>query len=83
MIHPYNNANASRWSHDEFRVRLDLPGHSQPFGYCDGTAEDEQELRSLTEMEGISELRIDKKVLKSGRQIWTVGEPPEPESDTW
>jgi len=46
-------------------------------GYCDGTEEDEAELRAMAESEEVDDLPIHKKYLKTGREIWTVGNPPE------
>ena len=42
-------------------------------GYCDGTDEDEEELRSIAESEDVDDLPITKKILKTGREVWTVG----------
>lgn len=81
MIRPHNNETATGWSHGDFAVQLVRNGQSQPMGYCDGTEEDEQELREIAESEGADELRIEKKQLKSGRQIWTLGDPPAAEYD--
>ena len=83
MIHPYTNQNMTRWSRGEFQVQLDLAGHSQPMGYCDGTDEDEAELRAQAEEEGVDDLKIVKKQLKSGRQIWILGEIPTQQGEDW
>ncbi len=83
MIHPYNNANLNRWARNEFQVQLDLPGHSEPMGYCDGTEEDENEIRTQAEDEGVEDLKITKKQLKSGRQIWTLGELVQGDTEEW
>ncbi len=57
---------------------------SRPIGYCDGTAADEEEILQLAEAEG-AEVRIEKKRLKTGREIWTVHTtselPPEDDFD--
>ena len=81
MIHPYDNASQTRWDRGEFKVQLNLPNNSRPMGFCDGSPEDEAELRSIAESEGADDVTIDKKHLKSGREIWTLGVPavPEPE----
>jgi hypothetical protein len=42
-----------------------------PIGFCDGEPEDEAEIHEKAMREG-SEVEIDKKVLKTGREIWTV-----------
>ena len=77
MIRMYDTATMNQWNRGELRVRLDLPGRRLPMGYCDGTDEDEAELRAMAEDEGVEHLRIDKKLLKTGREIWTLGDPPE------
>jgi len=76
MIHPFNNETSTRWGRGEFRVQLERAGYSRPMGYCDGTDEDENELRELAETEGVDDLPIKKKPLKSGREIWILGEVP-------
>jgi hypothetical protein len=40
-------------------------------GFCDGTPEDLAELRAIAEAES-TQVEIDVKVLKSGREIWTL-----------
>jgi hypothetical protein len=40
-------------------------------GYCDGTPADVAELKALAEAEG-SAVVIEVKVLKTGREIWTL-----------
>jgi hypothetical protein len=72
MIHPYSNATQTRWDHGEFKVQLKQFGNTRPMGFCDGSKADVTELRELAESEGADEMRIEKKVLKSGREIWTL-----------
>lgn len=72
MIHPHSNATQTRWDRGEFRVRLDAPNRSQPIGFCDGTPEDLAELTERAEAEGALGMRIEKKILKTGREIWTL-----------
>jgi hypothetical protein len=72
MIYPHNNANQTRWNRGEFKVQLNLPNNTRPMGFCDGSAEDVAELQALAESEGADEMRIDKKILKTGREIWTL-----------
>lgn len=76
MIHRYSLDTLNRWQRGEFKVQLDAPGREKPIGYCDGTAEDEAEIRAMAEDEGVDDLPIRKKFLKTGREIWTVGHPP-------
>ena len=71
MIHPYDNASQTRWDRGDFKVRLDLPGSTRPMGFCDGTPEDVAELHAMAEAESAS-VRIETKVLKTGREIWTL-----------
>lgn len=73
MITPYDNASQSRWDHGEFRVQLLLPGTTRPMGFCEGSPEDMAELLSIAESEDAGEVQIQKKALKSGREIWTLG----------
>ena len=44
-------------------------------GFCDGTPEDVAELLAIAEAEGADDVRIHKKLLKTGREIWTLGGP--------
>ena len=72
MIHPYSNATQTRWDHGDFKVQLNHFGNTRPMGFCEGSAADVTELRELAESEGADEMRIEKKALKSGREIWTL-----------
>lgn len=73
MIYPYDNAAQTRWDHGDFKVQLNLASSSRPFGFCDGTEQDLAELRERSEAEGADAMEIQKKLLKSGREIWTLG----------
>jgi hypothetical protein len=73
MIHPYDNASQTRWDHGEFKVQLNAATSTRPIGFCDGTDADLAELRERSEAEGADEVRIHKKLLKTGREIWTLG----------
>jgi hypothetical protein len=72
MIHPYDNAAQTRWNHGEFKVQLNAADSTRPIGFCDGSAADIAELQARAEAEGAT-MNIQKKLLKSGREIWTVG----------
>jgi hypothetical protein len=72
MIHPYGNEVQSRWDRGEFKVQLNVANNTRPMGFCDGTDEDLAELEAIAEEEGADEYRIERKVLKSGREIWTL-----------
>ncbi len=76
MIHKYSPENERRWNRGEHQVQLNIPGQTRPMGYCDGTQEDEDELREIAESEDVEDLPIDKRFLKTGRQVWTIGHPP-------
>jgi hypothetical protein len=73
MIHPYSNETQTRWDRGEFKVQLNQLNNSRPIGFCDGSEADLAELQEMAESEGSDEMRIDKKILKSGREIWTLG----------
>jgi hypothetical protein len=73
MIKPYSNETQTRWDRGELQVQLVQPNNSRPLGFCDGTAADMAELRAIAEAEGAEEFVVHKKVLKTGREIWTLG----------
>lgn len=75
MIHFYSNETQTRWDKGEFKVQLLVQGNSRPMGFCDGTQEDIDELSAIAEAEGADEAQINKKRLKTGREIWTLGAP--------
>lgn len=72
MIHPHSNETQTRWDRGDFKVQLCLPNNPRPMGFCDGSEADMAELREIAESEGSDSFRIDKKVLKTGREIWTL-----------
>lgn len=67
----HSNESQTRWDRGDFKVMLESPSSSQPMGFCDGTAADENEILEMAENEG-AEVVIDKKQLKSGREVWTI-----------
>jgi hypothetical protein len=73
MIHPYDNGTQTQWDHGELKVQLMSPNNTRPMGFCDGSEADIAELRALSEAEGAEEMSIHKRVLKTGREIWTLG----------
>ena len=73
MIYPYDNGTQTRWDRGEFQVQLLLAGQTRPFGFCDGTESDLAELRTRAESEGADDVRIERKPLKTGREVWTLG----------
>ncbi len=83
MIHPDNNKNLARWDRGELKVKVLVPTSDRPVAYCDGTEEDEAEFRAIAESEGAELPKIQRKVLKTGREIWTIGEAPTEREETW
>ncbi len=73
MIHRYSNATQTRWNRGQFKVRIDVPHSSRPIGFCDGSDEDIAELMTIAETEGAEDVQIHRKLLKTGREIWTLG----------
>ncbi len=71
-IYEHNNQNESLWSKGKYQVMIKTPRSDRPFGYCDGTTEDENTLIATAEREGLDQVRISRKHLKTGREIWTV-----------
>ena len=72
MIYPHSNETQTRWDRGGYRVQLNVPNRPQPIGFCDGTDADASELRASAEEEGAEGFRIERKQLKSGREIWTL-----------
>ena len=72
MIYPYSNATQTKWDRGAYKVQLNVPNNARPMGFCDGSEADLEELRSMSEAEGADALRIERKLLKSGREIWTL-----------
>ena len=70
-IHPYDNESQTQWDRGGFPVMIQSAQSSRPIGFCDGTAADEAEIRQTAADEG-AEVEIDRKVLKTGREIWTI-----------
>ena len=73
MIYPYDNSSQTRWDRGEFKVQLNKPNNPRPVGFCDGSDADLAELINIAESEGADDVTIEKKPLKSGREIWTLG----------
>jgi len=70
MIHPASNATDTKWGRGQLNVKI-VTAAGITYGYCDGDAEDERVLTEYAEMEGV-QLEIQRKALKSGREIWTL-----------
>ncbi|MBA2662387.1 MAG: hypothetical protein H0U74_08850 [Bradymonadaceae bacterium] len=67
----HSNESQTRWDRGDFQVLIESPTSSQPIGFCDGSLADENEILAMAMREG-AEVEIDKKLLKTGRQKWTV-----------
>lgn len=67
----HSNESQTKWDHGEFQVMIESPTSRRPIGFCDGGEKAEQEIHEMAMREG-AEVEIDKKVLKTGREIWTV-----------
>lgn len=72
MIYEHSNETQTKWDRGEFQVQLNLPNNPRPMGFCDGTEADIAELQSIAESEGAGQMRIERKRLKTGREIWTL-----------
>lgn len=72
MVHPYSLEMLARWNKGELKVQINVPGSDRPIAYCDGTEEDEAALRAIAEDEGTELPTIHRRVLKTGREIWTI-----------
>ena len=72
MIYPHSNETQTRWDRGDYQVQLLLPNNPRPMGFCDGSEADISELQMMAESEGAGSLRVEKKLLKTGRQIWTL-----------
>jgi hypothetical protein len=81
MIHPYNNITLNQWTRGELQVQVLVPTSDRPIAYCDGTEADILALRQIAESEGTELPTIHRKRLKTGREIWTIGEPPPPSEE--
>jgi hypothetical protein len=73
MIHPYDSSTQKRWDRGELKVQLNQPDNPRPIGYCDGSPDDVKELLAIAEAEGVYDAKINRKILKTGREIWTLG----------
>lgn len=73
MIYRHDNATQTRWDRGELKVQLCQPNNPNPIGFCDGTDEDLRELVAIAESEGVDDVEIQKKFLKNGCEIWTLG----------
>lgn len=76
MIHKYSPKSLNQWTRGELKVQIMVPGLDRPIAYCDGTAEDEAALADIAEAEGAELPEIHRRVLKTGREIWTMGQAP-------
>lgn len=75
MIHKFSVKTMHRWSRGAFQVQVMMVGSDRPVAYCDGTDEDLAELLSLAREEGVELGEVHKRTLRTGREIWTMGDP--------
>lgn len=76
MIHKFSVQTMHRWGQGKFKVQVVVAGSDRPVAFCDGSDADVEELKSIAQNEGTELATIHKRVLKTGREIWTIGEPP-------
>ncbi len=76
MIQKYSQKTLLLWSRGELKVEIRTPMSDRPVAYCDGTDEDLAELAHIAEEEGAEAPEVHRRILKTGREIWTVGSPP-------
>jgi hypothetical protein len=73
MIIKHSNESQTRWDRGELKVQLVVAGSDRPWGFCDGSDADLAELREIAESEGAEGFAIERKRLKTGREVWTLG----------
>lgn len=71
-IYPQNNDNDTKWGRGGFGAMIKSMSSDKPLAYCDGSDSDEQELLKQAEDEGLGGAEIQRKSLKTGREVWTV-----------
>jgi hypothetical protein len=72
-IHPYNPKTDTEWGKGVYKVMIKAHGAERPFGFCDGTAEDEAQILLQAENEGLMDVELSKRPIKGGvREIWTL-----------
>jgi hypothetical protein len=73
MIYPHSNATQTRGEHGNFKVQRNLLGNPRPMVPHDGSTADVSELQFIAEAEGSGSIRIEKRLLETRREIWTLG----------
>ncbi|AWV90382.1 hypothetical protein [Bradymonas sediminis] len=84
-IESHSNETQTLWDRGEFQVMIKSGSTGTVIGFCAGTPADELEIEETAMREG-TEVTIEKKLLKTGRQIWTVnpvGGRDEPDVIDW
>ena len=81
MIVRYDLNALQRWNRGELQVEVRVQGHDRPVAYCDGTEDDVRALEHIAEAEGTELPVIHRRVLKTGRQIWTIGDSADGSED--
>lgn len=70
-IERHSNETQTRWDRGDFKVMIMAESSDRPIGFCGGTEADEAEVHEIASLEG-TEIAIDKKLLKTGREVWTI-----------
>ena len=75
MIHPYNDETQTLWDRGVLAVQLVHASEPRTIGFCDGTAADAAEFRRIARARDGDRLVLVRRVLESGREVWTLGGP--------
>ena len=73
VIYRCDNAAQPKWDGGEYQVRLTVSTQSKPIAFYDGTEADMAQLRAMAAAKGAEDFGIERKTLKTGREIWTLG----------
>jgi hypothetical protein len=71
-IYPYNPKTETEWGKGTYKVMIKAHGSERPFGYCDGTPEDEAAVMQQAQDEGLMDVQMSKRSVKGVREIWTL-----------
>jgi hypothetical protein len=71
-IYLHNPKTETEWGKGAYKVMIKSANAERPYGYCDGTPEDERSLVEMAEGEGLLEVEIHKRMVKGIREIWTI-----------
>ena len=70
-IDQHNNESQTKWDRGGYGVMIKSPMMDQPIGFCDGTEADREAIIAMAAEEG-AQVEIEVKLLKTGREVWTV-----------